>query len=195
MLCFFCDKDSGNKKYCDKQCKKQFENRKKSRAKSCKCGAKIHQTSITCIKCKPASHKKDPNIEYTCNNCGKIYKFSQKKNGATTKLCSSCQVNIRKHKNKLQAIDYKGGCCQKCGYNKCIRALCFHHIDPTKKEFGVSGNHCRAWQKVKQELDKCLLLCHNCHMELHDELEGVVTSNQNKVHPDGIAPSNHGNLP
>lgn len=69
-------------------------------------------------------------------------------------------------KTKLKAIEYKGGKCIVCGYHKCPNALTFHHIDPSKKSFGISGGT-RSFEKLKSELDKCVLLCHNCHAELH----------------------------
>lgn len=76
----------------------------------------------------------------------------------------------RRQKIKEMAIEYKGGCCQKCGYNKCNSALEFHHLDPNEKDFLVSDKgHCRSWEKVKIELDKCILVCANCHREIHDE--------------------------
>jgi len=65
------------------------------------------------------------------------------------------------------AIDYKGGKCIVCGYNKCTWALEFHHIDPKEKEFSISDKgYTRSWDKVKIELDKCVLLCANCHREV-----------------------------
>ena len=71
-------------------------------------------------------------------------------------------------RQKQRAIDYKGGKCSACGYNKCPDALDFHHLDPTEKEFGLaSSGITRAWERVKKELDKCILLCANCHRELH----------------------------
>ena len=55
-----------------------------------------------------------------------------------------------------------------CGYNKCVASLDFHHEDPTKKEYGISSNGSTiSWEKLKIELDKCILLCANCHRELH----------------------------
>ena len=72
---------------------------------------------------------------------------------------------------KAACIRYKGGGCLLCGYSRCHRALSFHHLDPTQKEFGVGGAHCRAWSKIKAELDKCVLLCKNCHEEVEDALE------------------------
>lgn len=68
-------------------------------------------------------------------------------------------------KTKLKAIEYKGGKCIVCGYNKSIRALQFHHLDPTQKDFGISGTT-KSFEKLKPELDKCVLLCANCHGEV-----------------------------
>lgn len=77
-------------------------------------------------------------------------------------------VNKRRRKIKKMAIEYKGGKCQKCGYNKCNAALEFHHIDSNEKDFNISKKgHCRSWEKVKDELDKCILVCSNCHKEIH----------------------------
>jgi len=80
-------------------------------------------------------------------------------------------VQRRRHKVKQMAIDYKGGCCQECGYDKYNGALEFHHLDPNEKDFSLGyKGHCTAWEKVKKELDKCVLLCSNCHKEVHASL-------------------------
>lgn len=66
------------------------------------------------------------------------------------------------------AIDYKGGRCEKCGYSSCIDALEFHHRDSLGKDFSISEKgYTRSWAKVREELDKCILLCANCHREIH----------------------------
>lgn len=73
---------------------------------------------------------------------------------------------------KAQAIAYKGGKCEVCGYNKSVRALSFHHKNREDKEFGVARRgYTRSWTRVKAELDKCVLLCANCHMEVE---EGII---------------------
>ncbi len=78
-------------------------------------------------------------------------------------------VAKRRKKLKKMAIEYKGGKCILCGYNKCVRALNMHHIDPAQKEFGLSSRGLtRSWEKVSRELDKCVLLCSNCHDEVHE---------------------------
>jgi 5-methylcytosine-specific restriction endonuclease McrA len=77
-------------------------------------------------------------------------------------------VQRRREKVRLMAVSYKGGCCQVCGYDRCIEALEFHHLDPTQKDFGISHKgYTRSWEKVKEEADKCILLCANCHREFH----------------------------
>ena len=50
-------------------------------------------------------------------------------------------------------------------------ALEFHHLDPSQKDFGISSKgYTRSWDKVKEELDKCILVCSNCHREIHSGL-------------------------
>ena len=70
---------------------------------------------------------------------------------------------------KRRAVDYKGGKCSICGYSKSVAAMDFHHLDPSKKEFGISSEGItRGWNKVKTELEKCILACKNCHAEIHE---------------------------
>ncbi len=54
-----------------------------------------------------------------------------------------------------------------CGYNECPAALDFHHRDATLKEFGIGTGDIKSWGRVKIELDKCDLVCRNCHAEIH----------------------------
>ena len=77
-------------------------------------------------------------------------------------------VDKRRKKIREMSVRYKGGKCQLCGYKKCIQALEFHHLDGKKKDFGISADGItRSWNKVKEELDKCIMLCANCHREVH----------------------------
>lgn len=78
-------------------------------------------------------------------------------------------VSKRRKKLREMARETKGSKCLICGYNKCPRALVFHHLDPSKKDFGLSVKGLtRSWDAIRAEIDKCVLLCANCHMELHD---------------------------
>jgi len=80
-------------------------------------------------------------------------------------------VAKRRRKIKTLAIEYKGGQCQICGYKKYQGALDLHHINGSK-EFGIADKgYTRSWGKVKAELDKCILVCANCHREI----EGGIT--------------------
>jgi hypothetical protein len=77
-------------------------------------------------------------------------------------------VQRRREKVRLMTINYKGSHCQVCGYDRCVEALELHHLDPSEKDFGISSKgYTRSWEKVKEEADKCVLLCANCHREVH----------------------------
>lgn len=66
------------------------------------------------------------------------------------------------------AVNYKGGKCIACGYHRDIKALDFHHLNGDTKDFGLSERGMtRSWEKIKSEIDKCILLCANCHREVH----------------------------
>lgn len=88
--------------------------------------------------------------------------------------CKKCRVEAvqkRREVVKLKAVEYKGGKCEICEYNRCIEALEFHHINDNK-EFGIgSKGYTRSWEKVKEEIDKCILVCANCHREIHYNCE------------------------
>ncbi len=76
-------------------------------------------------------------------------------------------VAKRRKKVKQLAVDYKGGKCQLCGYSKCVGALELHHINPAEKSFGSGDKgYTRSWDTVRNEIDKCILLCANCHREV-----------------------------
>src|SRR5437870_3786694 len=111
-----------------------------------------------------------PAVARTCawHGCGKHLR------GRQQRFCSpNCKgkfyVALRRKTLKRLAIQYKGGKCCRCGYNKCSEALTFHHCDGNKA-FGIGAKgYTRSWDTVKAELKKCLLLCANCHIEVHAE--------------------------
>lgn len=74
-----------------------------------------------------------------------------------------------------------GGKCQVCGYDKCFSALHFHHINPSEKEFSISKCNKKNEESVRKEANKCILLCANCHIELHyNEIQYKKVIDKNK---------------
>jgi len=106
--------------------------------------------------------------KYNCKICNKEF---YNKNAAHE--CPTCRNKKVRNKRKEYALEYKGGCCCKCGYNKCHKALTFHHINPEEKDMTLSANWEKSFDRVKKELDKCILLCANCHAELHADLWNI----------------------
>jgi 5-methylcytosine-specific restriction endonuclease McrA len=88
-------------------------------------------------------------------------------------ICPKCRNdNKKKHRKtiKAKAVEYMGGECQRCGYNKYIGALDFHHLDPTKKDINFSSLKKQSLSSLIKELENCILVCSNCHREIHEEI-------------------------
>lgn len=83
-------------------------------------------------------------------------------------------------------MEYKGGKCQKCGYDKCENALTFHHLNPQEKDFNIAKKYNVSWSKLKNELDKCVLLCANCHAEEHAKEQHTIEDYQKWITPKAI---------
>lgn len=87
------------------------------------------------------------------------------------KPCTNSQSVTRQQEFKLKCIEYKGSQCELCKYNKYPGALEFHHINPKEKDFEIS--RCKSYtfdETIIKELDKCALLCSNCHKEVHGNI-------------------------
>ena len=107
-----------------------------------------------------------------CNKHGFTEYILEGRGAYRCKKCRADAVVRRRKKLKILAIEYKGGSCQNCGYKKCVDALEFHHMND-EKEFGIAHKgHTISWERMKIELDKCILLCANCHRETHAEKNG-----------------------
>ena len=77
-------------------------------------------------------------------------------------------VKRRRKEVRRKAILHMGGRCQRCGYDRCIEALECHHLVSSGKDFGISSKgYTRSWKQILEELKKCVLLCANCHREIH----------------------------
>jgi predicted HNH restriction endonuclease len=79
------------------------------------------------------------------------------------------KANQRRRKLRERAVAYLGGKCSICGYEKCVNAFDFHHVNALEKDFTISSKM-SSWEKIERELKKCVLLCANCHREVHDGL-------------------------
>lgn len=80
------------------------------------------------------------------------------------------------------AIEYLGGKCIRCGHQGWAATFEFHHRDPSKKEFQISSGNTNSWNSIKKEVEKCDLLCSNCHREVHyssQELEKEIRQHLN----------------
>jgi len=87
-------------------------------------------------------------------------------NSAARKKYLTWAVSEARRKLKVRAVEYKGGKCLLCGYRRCIAALHFHHLEDDAKDFQIGGQ-VRSWEAIKAELDKCIMVCSNCHTEIH----------------------------
>lgn len=64
-------------------------------------------------------------------------------------------------------LEAHGGACVICGYDRCDRALAFHHVDPSTKSFSISANRkVMGFPGLYEETKKCILVCSNCHAEI-----------------------------
>lgn len=193
MNCTQCNKATKNKKFCCRSCAGQWNNnnptekalskRRKLSKKCDKCGDPILSNRKFCKKClKKRPYKTHQPITtdeekkaglQRCSKCRQVKAISEfYTNHPYCKECNNKHTIGRQRKVKQFLIDYKGGRCQHCGYNECAAAFDFHHLDPSAKDFNISRLGTRSIKSDKmslvlKEIDKCLLLCSNCHRKLH----------------------------
>jgi len=111
----------------------------------------------------------DP-ILHKCKKHGLVPHFVHNERGFTRYRCKLCNAEgVKRHRNKKKqwCIEYLGGKCARCGYDKCAAALEFHHRNPEEKEFQFSQYQKASYERLARELEKCELLCSNCHKEEH----------------------------
>lgn len=155
-------------------CKKDFPNHKKINGEW-----KNLSSRKFCLNCSPFKSHNTRKIlsctdTKTCSSCKitkQAYDFYPRKNGTPSSWCKVCvneKSKTRQRIFKKNCVEYKSGACCICGYNKCNAALEFHHTNPNEKEFTISKMRNTTFnEKTQQELDKCILICRNCHAELH----------------------------
>jgi len=103
---------------------------------------------------------------------------SKMKKRIKNRLKEQDKAKKRRSRFKQKCVDYKGGKCAICGYDKCLAALDFHHVNPTLDDIRISKIFPFKFNvMIQKELDKCILLCSNCHREFHSgltDLQNVV---------------------
>lgn len=117
-----------------------------------------------------------------CNN-----DFETLPNGGSRKYCFKCSpsypkggsraktITALRRAMKREAVKRKGSKCEICGYDKCIDALVFHHKNPEEKDFGLAeSGTTHSWEEYLAEIEKCELLCANCHAEEHWKLNNKI---------------------
>jgi hypothetical protein len=128
-----------------------------------------------CLNCSPFGKHNTQNLLEersslrVCSICLKSYEGGK---GKYAQICPSCRVTQSRQKTKRRAVALMGGKCVICGYDRCIAALTFHHINPTEKELEF-GSYSIAWSRVEEELKKCILVCNRCHVEIHTGLISI----------------------
>lgn len=164
-------------------CKEDFPNRVKIDGVS-----QNFQRRRFCLKCLPfrsgnryesvealAAARQDKKFCKKCRKARPLGAFYPKASGADRGRFAYCKKCERRRKNeandrlKAEAVAYKGGKCCVCGYARCTGAMAFHHIDPAEKDFGIATRMGAngLTDALRRELDKCALVCGNCHAELH----------------------------
>lgn len=130
------------------------------------------------------SDKPDPSRSKKCPSCNVVKPGSdfywqsgkRARQGSWCKSCMNSQVVRRQQDYKKQAVELKGGKCSVCGYSKYLGALEFHHLDPYKKDLNIAmiTQSSKKFKQLTEELDKCVLLCANCHREEHARQKGLI---------------------
>jgi hypothetical protein len=111
-------------------------------------------------------------ITRNCKHHGDTIFTKTKRSRGDYYECRACNTKRRTNwrlQKKQEIAELYGGKCQCCGYDKCIQAIDFHHIDPKTKKFGINNalkNRSVGMKEVFEELKGCIMVCANCHREL-----------------------------
>jgi len=139
--------------------------RKMAAARGCSQSTIKHWLKVHGLKTATAKATK-------CSSCGETDRslFNERRK-TTCKKCWNIYILKRWIRIKWKAIEYKGGACERCGYKNTehYSVYDFHHKHGTEKKFGWPKLRRQSWSTIKAELDKCELLCSNCHRIEHED--------------------------
>lgn len=141
-----------------------------------------------CLECSPwGKHNTRPIRENPtsrpcprCKNVLPLNEFYTRRKTNASSYCKKCTIQVQMQtEQQLQEdiLNYAGNKCVLCGYNRCSAALEFHHVDASTKDIGISAlirRHPTLGDLI-EEVNKCVLLCVNCHREAHAKMYGVVS--------------------
>lgn len=131
-------------------------------------GKIIHtQRRKFCFDCSPFGSGNNKIVK--CEAIASDKKQADARRQARQKQTYQLYQKTRRKERKQKLVEMFGGKCVKCGYDRSIKALDFHHISRAGKSFNLSclGYTC-SWERLLEEAKKCELLCANCHRELDD---------------------------
>lgn len=120
-----------------------------------------------CTYCKTCESEYKKNYYLLKPEKWDIKKSNSRAYGARPEIKTKVAKIRRWRREEIDKLKTTG--CTICGYNKCVWALDFHHIDPTTKKFRIANalSELKDLNKIKEEITKCELICANCHRELH----------------------------
>ena len=154
-------------------CEKEFEAQRATK-KYCSTDCENAMRRIKRANRDPKEKEQKLMPEKVCPICEK--KFRPKSAAANQRTCCyDCMpdgIQLTRGGFLAKLKESRGGRCIRCGYDKCIKALEFHHLDPSQKDFTISNENFKLLDAVK-ESKKCILICSNCHKELHDDLWNI----------------------
>jgi transposase len=128
---------------------------------------------------KTASEAGIRSLELVCDRHGATMFFRRPDGGYRCLRCRAEAVSKRRRAMKRILVEEAGGRCSVCGYDRCVAALEFHHLDPSEKRFALSHRGvARSLAKARAEASKCVLVCSNCHAEIE---AGMTTLGHDRV--------------
>lgn len=134
--------------------------------KCTKCKNEINEENIRYKRVKNKNGNRYQRVDSICKPCyNEYFRKYMKDNKQHQKLVKNNKIKCRDFVNQYKQ---NSNGCENCGYNKNSAALVFHHKNPKDKSFeiNIGVNKSYSKQRLLTEIDKCQLLCTNCHMEI-----------------------------
>lgn len=159
--------------------KSQVTEANKKNRKCASCAARKVGLNTKCVYCSLPFYRRPSDmrsLNFCSHKCSAAYYAGQfrgenspswKGGPERSKRVESWRQREKRIGLKKRGIEFLGGKCKLCGYDKCIASLDFHHIDPSQKDNDFLKKCEKTWEIMKDKIKDCILLCANCHRELH----------------------------